>query len=134
MAKTAQQPLARTASPPTAARSPGREYAIDTVHLSRMTLGDRSLEFEVLELFERQAELLLARMNEVPPAGVATLAHTLTGSARGIGAWRVAEAAEELERAVREKPDLVTALARLATAVEEARLTIGGLLKDVSPA
>ena len=33
------------------------------------------------------------------PAGIVTLAHTLNGSARGIGAWRVARAAEALERA-----------------------------------
>ncbi len=134
MNKPAQQPPTMMASPPTAAGPPGQEPAIDAVHLSRMTLGDRSLEFEVLGLFDCQAELLLARMHEVPPAGVATLAHTLTGSARGIGAWRVAAAAEELERAVRERTNLAPALTRLAAAVEEARLAIGGLLKDASAA
>ena len=59
-----------------------------------MTLGDRKLEKEVLELFDRQAEQLLARMHAAEPAGLARLAHTLVGSARGIGAWRVAAAAE----------------------------------------
>jgi len=34
---------------------------LDRGHLSRMTFNDRSLEQEVLQLFERQAELLMAR-------------------------------------------------------------------------
>ncbi len=67
---------------------------IDLVHLARMTLGDRSLEREVLQLFDRQSALLIARMRSAAPPGIATLAHTLKGSARGIGAWRVARAAE----------------------------------------
>ena len=135
--------LTTTASPPIAAQRAGQEAhqephqvplpsAIDTAHLSRMTLGDHALEIQVLELFDRQADLLTARMREVAPAGVATLAHTLTGSARGIGAWRVADAAEALERAVGETTNLVPALTRLAAAVEDARLAIGGLLKDAA--
>ena len=67
---------------------------IDLDHLSRMTLGERRREREVLALFDRQADILLERMNSAAPAGVATLAHTLKGSARGIGAWAVASAAE----------------------------------------
>jgi len=100
------------------------EPPIDTAHLSRMSLGERSLEFQVLELFDTQAEMLLVRMREVPPAGVAGLAHTLTGSARGIGAWRVADAAEAVERAVVEDSELGPALETLDYAVIEARLAI----------
>ena len=59
---------------------------IDRSHLSRMTFGDHSLEREVLQLFDRQAELLMERMNASAPAAIATLAHTLKGSAVGIGA------------------------------------------------
>jgi hypothetical protein len=33
------------------------------------------------------------------PDGVAMIAHTMKGSARGIGAWRVARAAEAVELA-----------------------------------
>ena len=36
---------------------------IDLDHLSRMTLGERSREREVLALFDRQADILLERMN-----------------------------------------------------------------------
>ncbi len=122
---TSHENLAIVASPPIA----GTEPAIDVAHLSRMTLGERSLEIQVLELFDRQAELLLARMIEVAPAGVATLAHTMSGSARGIGAWRVAAAAEAVERSVHDGVPTGPAIDALATAVEEARLAICGLLR-----
>lgn len=102
---------------------------IDVGQLVRMTLGERNVEFQMLELFDHQAEALLGRMREVGPAGVASLAHTLTGSARGIGAWRVAEAAEALERAVAENEGLVPALEMLDWAVIEARIAICVMLR-----
>jgi HPt (histidine-containing phosphotransfer) domain-containing protein len=102
---------------------------IDLVHLARMTLGDRSLEREVLQLFDRQATLLIARMRAAAPGSVATLAHTLKGSARGIGAWRIARAAEALELAGSADADLAGALDRLAAATDEARAVIAELLR-----
>ena len=104
--------------------APG-DRPIDLVHLARTTMGDRSLEREVLQLFDRQSSLLIARMRTAAPAGIATLAHTLKGSARGIGAWRVARAAEALEL---EGTD-GDALDRLAAAADEARAVIADLLK-----
>lgn len=103
------------------------ERPIDLVHLARMTLGERSLEREVLALFDKQATILLTRMRSAAPAGVATLAHTLKGSARGIGAWRVARAAEALEAAG--SAETGAALDALGLAVEEARAVIAELLK-----
>jgi HPt (histidine-containing phosphotransfer) domain-containing protein len=70
---------------------------IDVTHLERMTLGDRKLEREVLELFVRQTTIMLGRIVGAEPALAAAAAHTLKGSARGIGAWRVAHAAELVE-------------------------------------
>src|SRR4051812_41597170 len=102
---------------------------IDLVHLARTTLGDRSLEREVLQLFDRQSSLLIARMRTAAPAGVATLAHTLKGSARGIGAWRVARAAEALELAGARDTEVGSALDRLSAASEEARVVIADLLR-----
>src|SRR4051794_40629473 len=61
------------------------ERPIDLEHLSHMTLGEVSLEREVLQLFGRQAEMLMVRMQTAAPAVVAAAAHTLKGSARGIG-------------------------------------------------
>jgi HPt (histidine-containing phosphotransfer) domain-containing protein len=102
---------------------------IDLVHLARTTLGDRSLEREVLQLFDRQSMLLIARMRAASPEGIALLAHTLKGSARGIGAWRVARAAEALELAGGDGHEVGPALDRLAAAADEARTVIADLLR-----
>jgi len=123
--KDLHQPFFLKESPSTVRDEP----PIDVGHLARMTIGERKVEFQVLELFDRQAEALLGRMREVGPAGVAGLAHTLTGSARAIGAWRVAQAAEALERSVAENRELTTALETLDCAVIEARLAICAMLR-----
>jgi HPt (histidine-containing phosphotransfer) domain-containing protein len=96
---------------------------IDLDHLSRMTLGERGLE-----LFERQAKMLLARMRSAALPVVAAQAHTLKGSARSIGAWRVARAAETVEQA--SSDEIAAALAALDAAVAEARAAIAGLLRS----
>src|SRR5271169_3811123 len=124
MIKSSGTPRSKVASAAIAAMRP----PIDMEHLAHMTLGERGLEIEVLRLFDLQAELLLARMREVGPQGVATLAHTLSGSAKGIGAWRVAAAAEAAECAVKQSAPLDPALAGLAASVDEARRAIAGLL------
>ena len=64
---------------------------IDTAHLQRMTLGDASLEREVLAMFSAQAVGLVSALAGLPPDAGA-LAHTLKGSARAIGAFAVADA------------------------------------------
>ncbi len=105
------------------------ERPIDLVHLARMTLGDRSLEREVLQLFDRQAVMLVARMRAAEPCSVAAVAHTLKGSARGVGAWRVAAAAEAVELAASTGEALGAAVERLAAAANEARAVIADLLR-----
>ena len=104
------------------------EQPIDLTHLFRMTLGDHSLEREVLALFERQADMLIGRMPGLEAAGVAALAHTLKGSARGIGAWQVARAAEEVERSAAAGTDLAHAIDGLAAAARDVRAIIADLL------
>ena len=117
----------RTLDPNDAPSLAPDDRPIDLVHLARTTLGDRSLEREVLQLFDRQSTLLLARMRAAAPGGMIMLAHTLKGSARGIGAWRVARAAEALELA--EGAQASGALEALAAATDEARAVIADLLK-----
>ncbi len=104
------------------------ERPIDLVHLARMTLGERSLEREILQLFERQARLLLGRMEEADPSALRLLAHTLKGSARGIGAWRAGRAAEAVESAA--ASESTSQLAELRSAVEEARAYIHEILSS----
>jgi hypothetical protein len=101
--------------------------AIDLDHLARMTLGDRSLEREVLALFDRQAEMLLERMRRCTPAVASASAHTLKGSASGIGAWRVARAADAVERATTAK--FAAAVEALGAAIAETKVAIAGLLR-----
>ena len=62
--------MAQLATKTSTRRRPRRLSAIDRGQLSRMTFGDRSLEREVLQLFDRQADLLLARMRGAEPAAV----------------------------------------------------------------
>ncbi|MEI2383844.1 Hpt domain-containing protein [Breoghania sp. JC706] len=71
---------------------------VDLVHLARHTFGNRALEQEVLRLFSRQSEIWLEKLKRAPDAGQRSeAAHTIKGSARGIGAWQVAELAERVE-------------------------------------
>ena len=112
--------------------SPPAGEAIDTEHLSRMTLGERSLEREVLALFDRQADMLLPRIRRGVPGVAAASAHTLKGSAVGIGAFRVAEAAAAVEQAQGfEFRDAAVAAAidTLAAVLDEAKAEIARLLR-----
>jgi HPt (histidine-containing phosphotransfer) domain-containing protein len=100
---------------------------IDIAHLKRMTLGDASLEREVLAMFARQAAGLIEALAAVP-ADAAELAHTLNGSARAIGAFAVADAAAALEAAVRDGSEPSAALAALRQAMAQARSAIDARL------
>jgi len=103
---------------------------LDRAHLARMTFGDRSLEREVLQLFDRQAELLMERMRASQPAAIATLAHTLKGSAAGIGARRVAHAAEAAELiATGTSGECSHAIDQLAQTIDEVRKEIAALIR-----
>lgn len=121
--------LAILSSKPAAPETP--DMAIDRSHLTRMTFGDRSLEREVLSLFDRQAAMLIERMRGSTPAAIASLAHTLKGSASGIGADRVARSADAAEiAAARSAGECSLAIDRLAQAVDEARALIAELLRE----
>ena len=102
---------------------------LDEHHLRQMTLGDQSLEREVLQVFARQITLMLKRIACAEPTHAAAAAHTLKGSARGLGAWRVAEAAEQLEQAATGLGNLSEAIAELEIASNEVRSAIEARLK-----
>jgi HPt (histidine-containing phosphotransfer) domain-containing protein len=101
---------------------------IDFEHLNRMTLGDAGLEQEVLALFVAQSARLVRTLATIPPDAGA-LAHTLKGSARAIGAFAVADAADRLEAAIARGIDASAALAELGEAVAEARAAIEPVLR-----
>jgi HPt (histidine-containing phosphotransfer) domain-containing protein len=122
----------RAAEPCAAATAAGAQPAIDLAHLDRMTFGEENLAREVLRLFDRQADTLLAlaQIKRAGPSLAARLAHTLKGSARGIGAWKVAVTAEEYELAAQEADSekLAGNFERLGRAILEARAAIRVLL------
>lgn len=109
------------------AMAPEPAELIDRAHLTRMTFGDRSLERELLQLFERQAALLLERMRGSDAATVGALAHTLKGSAASIGAVGVAAAAASVEQAAASTRG--PAIERLALDVDAARAAITEMLR-----
>ena len=110
---------------------PPQAAAIDMQHLARMTLGEQSLQREVLALFDRQADVLLPRIRCGAPALAASLAHTLKGSAVSIGAFKVARAAESVEQ-VQGRGDrdaaMAAAIERLAAVLDEAKAEIARLI------
>ena len=112
------------------------ERSIDLVFLAKQSLGDRDLEIELLSLFEKQAETIAARL--VKPVcsndrkWQHDLAHTLKGSARAVGAVRVAACAEEFEAALAARvsdAQLAEYAGRLDKEVAAARNVIQGLIE-----
>jgi HPt (histidine-containing phosphotransfer) domain-containing protein len=101
---------------------------LDLSHLNRMTLGDASLEHEVLAMFAAQSVGLIGALAALP-ADAGALAHTLKGSARAIGAFGVADAAESLEALIRSGGDPAQALAELSEAVARTRTAIDAILR-----
>ena len=101
---------------------------IDIEHLRRMTLGDDSLEREVLAMFSAQAVRLAGTLATLP-ADARALVHTLKGSARAIGAFPVADAAARLEAVLANGGDPSQALTELDDAVAQARSAVDAILR-----
>lgn len=111
------------------AQVPAPVGPIDWQHLDRVTMGDAALADEVLGLFDRQAGEMAEAIRVVPP-DMARLLHGLKGSACGIGAVQVADAAQRLE-AKWENPDATTEalVTKLIAAIACARAAIAQKLK-----
>jgi HPt (histidine-containing phosphotransfer) domain-containing protein len=105
------------------------DHPLDLDHLARMTLGDAELDHEVLAMFAEQSTRLIATMAALP-ADASALAHKLKGSARGIGAFAVADAAAHLECAIRTNDHPSRAFAELKEAVAEAQSAIEAILRQ----
>jgi HPt (histidine-containing phosphotransfer) domain-containing protein len=98
-------------------------------------MGDRELETELLGIFERQAAQIAAQLSEEFPSSCtageavrrADLAHKLKGSARAVGAFAVASAAENYEHAARAGLLRASDAAAVADAVDTARAALRDL-------
>ena len=72
---------------------------LDREHLAHYTMGNEELAAEIVGLFLVQMPSILAMLRSATSAADWKLAtHTLKGSARSVGAMRIAQIAVELER------------------------------------
>jgi HPt (histidine-containing phosphotransfer) domain-containing protein len=103
------------------------EIAVDIAHLDRYTGGERATNEEVLRLFETSCGEIVARLDALadddhwPQLAKQwhDTAHTLKGAARGIGAFALAEAAQDVEsRAAGDRRAAIDALQRLKVQAE----------------
>ena len=75
---------------------------VDFGHLERYALADQSLVDEVLAIFQQQAEVWGKQFDPAAPDKAwRDLAHSLKGSALGIGAFALADECEAAERSTR---------------------------------
>ncbi len=102
---------------------PSQTRPVDLVHLARQTMGDRTLEEEVLQMFMQQAVLMGDRIRQADPLERKRLAHGLKGSARGIGAFSVAECASAIE----ENPEQASLVTELCDRLEAVRQFIASI-------
>ena len=93
-----------------------RSRPVDLSHLSLQTMGDRDLEREVLGMFVEQVQTVRRQMANADAKERLFLAHSLKGSARGIGAFPIAECAEAVEA----QPSDALTLKRLSKLIDEA--------------
>ena len=112
----------------------GREHRpVDLQHLARYTLGERALAREVLELFCTQSVLYLEQLRAaMSDRDWRDAAHSLKGSARAVGAWRAAKAAERAEAL---QGDVLTQyrsaqIDEIEASLREAEAYIASVLKD----
>ncbi|RUT97634.1 Hpt domain-containing protein [Mesorhizobium sp. USDA-HM6] len=90
---------------------------VDLAHLARQTMDDRALEQEVLALFVQQALSVRDKILDADAKERVLLAHSLKGSARGIGAFAVAECAATIEK----QPEDARTVKKLGVLIEEVR-------------
>lgn len=79
-------------------RRPAEPGLLDLAHFRHMTGDDADLQAEIAHLFRAQAEIWARLLTADAPVQTWTdAAHTLKGSARGIGLWSLADACEAAE-------------------------------------
>tara|TARA_R110002110_G_scaffold3104_15_gene15958 strand:+ start:3306 stop:3692 length:387 start_codon:yes stop_codon:yes gene_type:complete len=110
--------MSQWAADPASGGASAASRPIDLVHLSKYTLGDRSLETELLGLFRAQADIYLSRLADaVGDSEWKNAAHSLKGSACGLGAWTLAEVAGEAEALCADAGSRADVMARIRDAV-----------------
>ncbi|MEQ1710975.1 MAG: Hpt domain-containing protein [Hyphomicrobium sp.] len=109
---------------------------IDRKHLARYTLGNVALEEEILGLFLEQLPKSIASLRTATTdRDWIVAAHTLKGSSRCVGAWRLARTGEQAERlgGIANRRACLEAVLRIEAAADEARAYIAGLTGSTVP-
>ena len=99
--------------------------AFDRAHFDRVTGGDFALQVEIKGLFGEQAAAWMAALSDAQAAvndtkALRDMAHTIKGSAAGIGLPALAAASDAVEAAAKAAPDLAQKVALLRAALGEA--------------
>jgi HPt (histidine-containing phosphotransfer) domain-containing protein len=95
---------------------PSKSRPIDLVHLASQTMGDKTVETEVLQIFARQARKCVQQLSTGSVDDIRSSAHLLKGAALAVGAFGVSNAAEALEQNFNEPANI----ARVGSAVLDA--------------
>ncbi|MEQ8825771.1 MAG: Hpt domain-containing protein [Filomicrobium sp.] len=102
---------------------------LDLAHLGNYTLGDEALKREILDLFREQIKNSLHRLQEAADTGDESAwqmaAHTLKGSARAVGAFRLGSAAAAGERYADSCDGRLMALGTIALVAQETYSAVG---------
>ena len=74
---------------------------VDLAHLARYTGGDKSLNAEILRLFDGQISEMVGQLQSIleqrDPKKWRQVTHTIKGAARGVGAFGMGQAAADAE-------------------------------------
>ncbi len=82
-----------------ACKCAGMEKPVDLVHLSKLTMGDRDLELEILKLFLVQIPNYLEMIKSAKTdEEIYVAAHTIKGAASNVGAFPLADLARNAEK------------------------------------
>lgn len=127
MARTASARVTKASEQP-----PARHRVIDLVHLAKQTLGDRSLEQEVLRMFAEASKVYLQRVCDAQSHDDLKISlHSLKGAAAGIGANGIAKVARAAEDELRKTDKLAEeTISDIGFAVEEVSVFIADILES----
>jgi HPt (histidine-containing phosphotransfer) domain-containing protein len=112
-----------------------RGEPLNRLHLAVQTNGDLALQRDLLNLFMVQAADFVGHLHalaEADPSAACDLAHKMNGSARAIGAFELAAAADEFESALT-LGDGVAAFEPLTAALDRALDAVEAYLRDLPP-
>ena len=92
------QPTRQPAKASVSAAAANSRRPLDMAHLYQQTMGNRALEIEILDLFCKQLTSTMASFAKADANERKRLAHALKGTGRSVGAFLLADIAEQIEK------------------------------------